>query len=302
MSPSNSKSILFRAWPVDVAHFLYVAATLVTALLHFRDVPDAAIWIGVNVVQLAVLAEIVRRSPRLDAGAAAFVRLVYTVIVIPLIFTQLGSLVPFVNPRHWEDELFRFDLFVCGGANPIEALEKIEHPLLTEVLQWIYNYYFFIPVILGVAVVRKGRAVELARMLCVTVVCIYLSYVGYYLVPATGPNINKFDYYRFENSVQGLFMTHEFRLSIAVVEKIKQDCFPSGHTAVSLTALLLAYRYARSSLVILWPLVLGLVFSTLYLRYHYVADVLAGILLAFLSVVLGERWHRAFERRVGWGE
>jgi membrane-associated phospholipid phosphatase len=33
-------------------------------------------------------------------------------------------------------------------------------------------------------------------------------------------------------------------------------------------------------------MVVGLIFSTVYLRYHYVVDVLAGILLAALCPVL----------------
>ncbi len=187
-----------------------------------------------------------------------------------------------------------------GGTNPIEFLESWAHPLLTEILQWVYNYYYFIAVILGVAVYKKHRALELARMMFVFVLCIYLSYVGYYIVPVTGPNIDKLGLYNFRGDLPGIVMTMELRETMALIEKIKQDCFPSGHTAVSLVALLLAMRFVPKLTKWLAPLVAALIFSTMYLRYHYFADVIAGVILAVLSFYLGLYWHRGFERRI-WG-
>jgi membrane-associated phospholipid phosphatase len=41
--------------------------------------------------------------------------------------------------------------------------------------------------------------------------------------------------------------------------------------------------------------VLGLIFSTVYLRYHYAVDVLAGAALAVLVVWTGPILHRRWE-------
>jgi membrane-associated phospholipid phosphatase len=40
-----------------------------------------------------------------------------------------------------------------------------------------------------------------------------------------------------------------------------------------------------------------LIFSTMYCRYHYLVDVIAGIVLAFATVPLGERLYDALARR-----
>ena len=34
-----------------------------------------------------------------------------------------------------------------------------------------------------------------------------------------------------------------------------------------------------------------LIFSTMYCRYHYLVDVIAGLILAFATVPLAERWY-----------
>ena len=51
----------------------------------------------------------------------------------------------------------------------------------------------------------------------------------------------------------------------------------------------LAWRFTRGLFVILLPLVLGLWVSTIYLRHHFVVDLLAGFALAPLAYVLAPK-------------
>jgi membrane-associated phospholipid phosphatase len=74
---------------------------------------------------------------------------------------------------------------------------------------------------------------------------------------------------------------------------------PSGHTQLSLVTLYLAYRYKRNLLPLLTPLVGGLIASTIYLRYHYVIDIFAGVAVAIACVIVApplyEMWNRKNE-------
>jgi len=46
------------------------------------------------------------------------------------------------------------------------------------------------------------------------------------------------------------------------------------------------------------PIVSALLISTVYLRYHYVIDVIAGIFLAVGTIYFGERLYKKWERSV----
>jgi membrane-associated phospholipid phosphatase len=256
----------------------------------------------VNASFVAVLLFIISRSDRWSLRAAIFARMVFVVVVVPTVFTQLGSLVPYVNPAPWEERLFALDLRICAGVNPLEALERVVHPILTESLQWVYDFYYFIAIFPPIIVVASGRLLAASRMMFAFSVCLYLSYIGYFLVPASGPNLNRLGLYDFEAPLNGVFLAGELRQVLAVVEKIKLDCFPSGHTAVSLLALMLAFRYARQLVGVMAPLVIALIFSTVYLRYHYLTDVIGGVILAIVAFSVSERIHAAFERRAGMTE
>jgi membrane-associated phospholipid phosphatase len=58
---------------------------------------------------------------------------------------------------------------------------------------------------------------------------------------------------------------------------------------VTVFCLLVAWRDARKLFRAWLPIATLLVVSTIYCRFHYVVDVLAGLSLAFLALPLGER-------------
>jgi membrane-associated phospholipid phosphatase len=78
--------------------------------------------------------------------------------------------------------------------------------------------------------------------------------------------------------------------------------FPSLHTAVSVVMLACAWRFVRPWFWIALPLAVGLWLSTIYLRHHYVVDLLAGFALAPLALYAAPRldlWWAERQRALG---
>ncbi len=73
------------------------------------------------------------------------------------------------------------------------------------------------------------------------------------------------------------------------LEHTKDDAFPSGHTMITVFCLLVAYRETRKVFRAWLPVAILLIVSTIYCRFHYVVDVLAGLALAFAALPLGDR-------------
>ena len=74
-----------------------------------------------------------------------------------------------------------------------------------------------------------------------------------------------------------------------ITEGVYRGSFPSGHTAVALLCLFRARRLSAGLSMLYVPIVTGIIFSTVYLHYHYVVDVLAGAALACAGAWLGPR-------------
>ena len=73
------------------------------------------------------------------------------------------------------------------------------------------------------------------------------------------------------------------------LEHTKDDAFPSGHTMITVFCLLVAYRESRRLFRAWLPIAILLIVSTMYCRFHYVVDVIAGLSLAFVALPVGDR-------------
>jgi membrane-associated phospholipid phosphatase len=71
--------------------------------------------------------------------------------------------------------------------------------------------------------------------------------------------------------------------------RVRGGAFPSAHVSGSFVALLGAWRYRRYLFWVFLPFFIAMCVSTIYCRYHYIADVLAGILVGAIGFVLAER-------------
>jgi len=148
---------------------------------------------------------------------------------------------------------------------------------------------------LGIMLLLHHKKDEFNVTIFLVVFCFYLSYLGYILFPALGPRFTINDLQ--DVPLNGLLVAEPIQNFLNRLEGIKRDAFPSGHTAIALTVLYLSYKFETKLFRILLPAVGALILSTVYCRYHYVVDVLAGILLAVLTVLLGQWYYEWWSRK-----
>ncbi len=203
-------------------------------------------------------------------------------ISVLAIFDSLEKVVWNINGRDLDYILIRID-YLLTGTYPTLAFEKIATPLLTDIMQIAYTTYYFIPVALGVVLKIHRNEEGFQRSLFIILLCFYLSYVGYLIIPALGPRYTIAHLHE-DIELHGLFIKDHIYELLNRLEGIKRDAFPSGHVAIALTTLFLSMEYEKGLSRILLPLVMLLIISTVYLRYHYLVDVIGGIMLAIISI------------------
>ena len=244
-------------------------------------------WWGFLAAHAAAIAIIVliasyhRRAGASPNSLPGLVHEWYALLLVPLTYKELTYLIPLVHPRDFDWELAAIDHRMFG-VHPTVWMEKLSSPLLTEILQLSYITYYFLPLLLGVTMWRRGWFREFHFFLFVVVLGFYLSYLGYVAVPAIGPRFILADQHT--APLTGVWMFERIRVSLDQAEGITRDCFPSGHVELSLLVLYYARRFHRRIFWWILPAVSLLIISTVYLRYHYVIDVVAGAVLAALIV------------------
>ena len=227
--------------------------------------------------------------------------------LVPLIFLFFKELYMMVDPIRgviYDDLLISIDRFIFG-TDPTVELYKISNPLLTEILQIVYATFFFLPVILGIEFILRDKIKELDYSAFIIVYGFILSFIGYLLVPAIGPRFTLHDFATNNLEMPGLFLTDFLREIVNSGESIpagtlnpaqvvQRDVFPSGHTQMTLLVMILSFRF--NSRIRYFFLINGtlLIFATVYLRYHYIIDLIGGVLFMFFTLWSGKiiynRW------------
>ena len=279
--------------PVDLITYLALLVLMLTTVVTLPANPHGPVLLA-KYSGLAVVLTLLRWLDRRQIWLARLLHAFYPLIFILILFDSFADLLPWVSPIEQDPFLIRLDHALLG-THPTVWLERFSYPVLTEILTWAYASYYFLPLILAVAIYRRGKTGDFDRVIFALVLCFYLSYVGYFLVPAVGPRFTLAHLQHID--LPGVFLADTIRDTLNVLEGFKQDAFPSGHTAIVLLVLFYAWRLARGLFWIFLPMVVALIFSTVYLRYHYVVDVLAGILLAAVCPVLERVTFALWDRR-----
>ncbi len=270
--------------PVDRISVVFIVLLEAVTLIFLPRLPHWP-WLTARFLSLLTalfLAAWCSTRPNAPAWVAAF-HAFLPVLIVPILFDSMGDIIPWIWPLYHDDLLIRVDRLLFCGSDPTVLLERFIHPVLTTVLQLAYISYYPMAITLGLVLYLKHKRSAFDEAIFGIILCFYLSYLGYLLFPAIGP---RFTLAHLQTrDLQAGPLVSAIQSTLNDLENTKTDAFPSGHTAIALLTLYYAWKTRERTLtVLLLPAVTGLVISTVYLRYHYVIDVLAGIALTLLTV------------------
>jgi len=282
------------------------------AMLIWQDAsPLWPLFIGVNLAVLVAIG-ILARFAELRGAVWNLLHGFYMMLCIPIAFKEMYFLVPAIHPVDFDAALIAIDR-ILFGTDVTVWLKGWSHPLLTEILQMAYASYYLLPLILAVDFYRKKRVRAFKTVFLFVILGFYLSYFGYVSVPAIGPRFTQHEFEQKDVDLPGVLLTPYLRDYTNTGEsippgtefpaaKVQRDVFPSGHTQITLLVIFLAFRFRARARWFLGVTGSLLIIATVYLRYHYVIDLFAGALFAWMTVELGilldDWWNRWKLRQV----
>jgi len=283
----------------SIAEIYTISILLILLLLNvvfFASINRAELLLSLNIIALIALyyyPVLFSRFSRLEGYE--FYRMFFLAPIAYGIFVYTHYIVPAVNPNDIDTILIAIDKWLFWGNNPLDFLYVISSPLLTEILQICYTSFFILPLFVGGELSIKGRYVDILGFARIMIFGFFLSFLLYFPFPAIGPRFTIYDFANLSNELPGLLLTEPFRLFVntgggiplghhSPAEVVNRDCFPSGHTMMTVMLIFLAFKLRVKIRYFIAIIGFGLIFGTIYLRYHYVIDVFAGIFFAFIAL------------------
>lgn len=255
-------------------------------------------------VSIAIVSSYEERyaDDELAPGFFRFVRYWYPVFTILFCFKEVYVIMISHGDTLYDEMLAQADRLLFG-FNPTEYIYIMEHPLLTEFMQIVYGVFYIMPVVYASELYFWHRYREMKYTIFVIMFGFYLSFIGYLLVPAVGPRFTIHDFLTTDAELPGVFFAQTIRDLINFGESIpkgdpsamlvaQRDAFPSGHTIVILLITYLSAKFRSRSFYFYLPYSVLMIFSTVYLRYHYVVDLIAALPFVIVTLIVSNYFYR----------
>ena len=263
-----------------------IVAILILASWSRHDKP--ALYLSFNLALMGTTVGFAILEKRRPGRWTTFLHAWWPVVVVPLSFKEVAWVahgVQSYDDLAWDYRLQGLDERFFGDTRGF--FRSIASAPVADLLTIGYWSYFPLAIIVGAALYRPPDLRKFREATTVLLVGWFLSYLGYYAIPALGPH-RVVDGIR-STALDGVLWAGFMHDLLIKVEGRIPDAFPSGHALVAMLVLVLTWSLHRRLFWRLLPFAIALILATMYLRYHYVVDVLASMAILPVCVIFG-RW------------
>jgi len=254
--------------------FSYLVELDAVIFLFRRNLPAAPRYLLIHACLAAGIMTLAWAASRSSNSILRFIRHWYALPLWTFLFEELTGLVHIIYPSWFDAWLIRFD-HALTGVYPWDWLARFANPALNDFMQFAYLTYFFALVALPAILYAQGKDREFWTTLTSMAFAHYTVYVIAIWFPIQSP------FHAFPALQHQILPGGPATWVINLVERygrVHGAAFPSAHVAGAFAVLLCAWQYRRWLFWIHLPLFVLMVISTVYGRYHYVGDGLAGLL------------------------
>jgi membrane-associated phospholipid phosphatase len=272
--------------PVDYARWTtrltasYLAITAALIAVLGNGIPGR-IWLVASHLTLSASLLILNRA-RPSAGILRVIRDWHPLILFPLLYKEVEVLAAFIGNWRLTTAIPAWESALFAGQPSLYLSERLAFVPLSEYLHFCYlSYVIVIPSVTAYWYV-SGRRAAFGELLLLLSTVLLGSYLFFILLPVDSP------YYLSQRLGPPLSGHFFFDLVHQMSDRggARGGAFPSAHVSGAVVVILVAWRHQRRLAYLLAPISGGLLIATVYGRFHYVLDTLAGAGLAIAVVVV----------------
>jgi membrane-associated phospholipid phosphatase len=286
---------------------------MVVALIlffHNGTVPNWGLLLVTNAAVVVVVHMLIVWHGRGTPGKTVdFLRHFYPVLLYTFFFCETGLLNRMFFTDYLDPAVIRWEQAVFGFQPSVLFMHKLPYLAVSELFYASYFSYYVMIAGVGIALFIRNRE-QFFHYVSVISFVFYICYTIYIFVPVIGPRV-------FFREIAGYNLPVELQ-QLAVVENypaaVQSGPFyqlmawiyrtfespgaamPSSHVAIALCTTFFSFLYLKRIRYLHLVMALLLCLSTIYCRYHYALDVLAGIVTAAVLLPVGNLLYRAFDR------
>ncbi len=280
------RTALQQCGPYEHVTLGYLGISNLLLLIFHNNLPGAAKYFFLHAAIGAGILALMWAAGRWPSAGLHFARHWYPFALFIYFFEELHYLVHLIFPGWFDRWLIAFD-FALFGAHPTVWLERFAAPAMNDLMAFFYLTYYLYTVVLGVVLYAKKEWQKFWTVMTATAAAYAIGYLIALAFPVEGP------YHTLRALQQGPLEGGPVTELMSLIQRfgrVHGAAFPSLHVAGAFAALLGAWQYVRRLFWVFLPLFAAMCVSTVYGRYHYVADIFGGLIVGAVGFWLAEKW------------
>jgi membrane-associated phospholipid phosphatase len=263
---------LNRLAPFDIVTIAYILFTFIYIIIGINKIPQPFFHLGIRLGILLLIAGIIFIYDRFPNTVTAFIRNFYPLALLGIWYTETyafhGVVFGYLDPH-----IVRWESFLFGIQPSLEFSRVFAQRWFSELL--CFGYFSFYELIFLVClIVYLSRRKSFNEVIYTVLFSFYLFYIVFAIVPSMGPH---YWFHIPDTEIPGGYIFADaVKLAQDIGEK-PTGAFPSSHVGISVLILCLCFRYIRRWFYVFLPIVIVLCVATVYIKAHYLLDVISGI-------------------------
>jgi membrane-associated phospholipid phosphatase len=287
---------------VDYATQGYITTVgLLILFFHNASVPRWPLFVAGHVAGLAFVHALIQvASARPRNRVLDFLRHFYPVLMYTAFYRETGVLNTMFFPDYLDVHFVALEQRLFGFQPSLFFMHRLPYLFVSEVFYAAYFSYYIMIAGVGLALFLRYRA-QFYHYVSVVSFVFYCCYLTFIMLPVTGPRLffREVDGYQFPPEWFAMGLAHPypeivqhgpFFQIIALIYQLFEPpgaAFPSSHVAVAWCTVAFSFRYLPRIRYVHFVAAVLLCLGTMYCRFHYAVDVIAGTLVATVLVPLG---------------
>ena len=281
----GSKSTLEETRTVDWLFWVYNTITLIFLILMGKRIENRWLFAFSNLALILISLLFIRfKVNGFSWSGIRILRNGYPYLFFFYLHWESGMIRKIFHALPFDPVVQQWDLAIFG-VHPHSVLSQFQPLWFTELIHFGYFFYYILMLLPAILFYRKDLT-AFRRFLFDISLLYLIHYFIFYAFPVHGPI--EHHYNTFTNGIL-------FEPIMKIIYSIGDSpggAMPSSHVSIAVLSWCWLLVKRKRLALILAPLVLCLVFSTVYLSYHYAIDAIVGVAFGLLFFILMQ-WLRA---------
>ena len=269
---------------IDKITLLYLFVTTIFIGLAWNDLENRLISLGFRIFSILIIYLMAYFQDLFRNGVMTFVRYAYPLGLIIYLYPETDQF----NNVFFNDQdpfFYRIEELIFGCQPSLVFPDRFPQLWMTELMSFGYFSYYL--VIFGFYLILYIKDFDLFyRITFIILSAFYTYYLLFIILPVAGPQ------YFLPSPQNEVPKAYLFSSMLKLVQELGErptGAFPSSHIGVVTIVMWYSYKHIKKWFFILLPVTILLLLSTVYLKAHYLVDVIVGLLTVPLFIIAGNR-------------